>query len=259
MLRFDSGFRRRRASSSAPTGAARGCARRPGSRPRPGRMRRPRSSPISPASARTAVGPTSGFATTAASSRGCRCPDAGCRSSGRRRSNSRRSSSHSRRKRSPSASRPRAGTRWARSRRSSRSAGFPLQSVKVPAAIAHRVALVGDAAHGVHPLAGQGVNLGFGDAEALFAVLRGARAAHGRGRADPARALCAPAGGTGAGDACRHRRARPAVRRRDTVDPLRPQSRHDRPRSAAGRQAAACAVRAALDSRHITIMPGRTR
>jgi ubiquinone biosynthesis UbiH/UbiF/VisC/COQ6 family hydroxylase len=53
-----------------------------------------------------------------------------------------------------------------------RSAGFPLQSVKPTAVIAHRVALVGDAAHGVHPLAGQGVNLGFGDAEALFAVLQ---------------------------------------------------------------------------------------
>jgi len=49
-------------------------------------------------------------------------------------------------------------------------AGFPLSLLKLPTTIAHRLALVGDAAHGVHPLAGQGVNLGFGDAQALAQV-----------------------------------------------------------------------------------------
>lgn len=48
---------------------------------------------------------------------------------------------------------------------------FPLGFHHGSTIVAERLALVGDAAHGIHPIAGQGLNLGFRDVAALVEVL----------------------------------------------------------------------------------------
>lgn len=49
--------------------------------------------------------------------------------------------------------------------------GFGLQVQYAPRRVQSQLALLGDAAHVVHPLAGQGLNLGLGDVQALAQVL----------------------------------------------------------------------------------------
>ncbi len=63
-------------------------------------------------------------------------------------------------------------------------AGFPLVLANARTYVRDRVVLLGDAAHRVHPLAGQGVNLGFQDVTALSAALLES-VANGRDIADP--------------------------------------------------------------------------
>lgn len=68
----------------------------------------------------------------------------------------------------------------------SKRAGFPLRRQLARSQVAGRVALVGDAAHVVHPLAGQGVNLGLRDVAGLRASVLAA-ACGGGDIAAPAR------------------------------------------------------------------------
>lgn len=51
---------------------------------------------------------------------------------------------------------------------------FPLRSQHAERYVTHHLALIGDAAHSIHPLAGQGANLGFKDLKCLVEVLKNA-------------------------------------------------------------------------------------
>ena len=62
---------------------------------------------------------------------------------------------------------------------------FPLTLLRLPNPAADRFLAVGDAAHAMHPLAGQGVNVGLADARCLFDLWQRAPDVHG----DPGHAL----------------------------------------------------------------------
>lgn len=62
---------------------------------------------------------------------------------------------------------------------------YPLSALHAHSYFATRLALIGDAAHGIHPIAGQGLNLGFRDVEALAGLLIEAHAG-GTDLGDPA-------------------------------------------------------------------------
>lgn len=62
-------------------------------------------------------------------------------------------------------------------------ASFPLRYRHADTYATHRVALVGDAAHTIHPLAGQGLNMGLGDVQSLTSIIQEA-VTHGQDLGD---------------------------------------------------------------------------
>ena len=135
---------------------------------------------------------------------------------------------------SPSSGRASA-TSSARSGSRGRAIAYPLGLSLAERFVGERLALAGDAAHGIHPLAGQGLNLGLRDVAALAEVVVAARrrgqdiGAAGRAGGLPAVAPVRHRAARG-GD----RRAEPAVLQRQPAAAARPRPRPRRGEPAAG-------------------------
>jgi len=71
----------------------------------------------------------------------------------------------------------------------SKRASFPLELTIAKSFASSRLALLGNAAHTIHPVAGQGMNLGFRDVETLIEVLARAKAQQGDAYCDPGQSI----------------------------------------------------------------------
>ncbi|MDO5103712.1 MAG: FAD-dependent oxidoreductase [Lautropia sp.] len=68
-------------------------------------------------------------------------------------------------------------------------ASFPLRAIRCERVIAPAFVMIGDAAHAIHPMAGQGMNLGMGDVQALIDALLTGHQGQGWHQGSPSRLL----------------------------------------------------------------------
>ena len=123
----------------------------------------------------------------------------------------------------------------ARSSRSGRAGAYPLALMQAERYIARRLALVGEAAHVIHPIAGQGLNIGIRDVAALAElIVDRRRLGLDIGDDGAAGALSALAPRRRAAARRRHRRPQPPVLEHDSAAAPGPRYRsRDRPPDAA--------------------------